>query len=80
MRYSYDVPKAYSATHGLRWSDDMAAQADAMFAELSLTQAQVDRLTCHHAWTVNHLFNPKAYSWLGRIALAARFLFGIGVK
>ncbi|MCA3247411.1 MAG: hypothetical protein ING29_13140 [Azospirillum sp.] len=78
MRYSYEVPRQYCETHGLRFSEDMAAQADAVFAELDLTQAQVDRLVCHHAWVVNHLFNPRAYGWLGRLAIAARFLFGIG--
>jgi len=80
MRYSYDVPRQYCEQHGLRFSADMMAQAEPLFVELGLTQEQVDRLVCHHAWTVNHLFNPRAYSWLGRIGLAARFLFGIGSR
>ncbi len=78
MKYDYSVPRAYCAKHGLRFSEEQAALADPMFRDLGLTQEQVDRLVCHHAWVVNHLFDPKKYSWLGRIMLAARFLFGIG--
>jgi len=78
MKYDYAVPRAYCAKHGLRFSEEMAAQSDPLFVELGLSQPQVDHLVCRHAWVVNHLFDPKNYSWRGRIMLAARFLFGIG--
>lgn len=78
MKYDYSVPRAYCAKHGLRFSEEQAALADPMFRDLRLTQEQVDELVCHHAWVVNHLFDPSRYSALARIMLAARFLFGIG--
>lgn len=76
MEYDFSVPRAYCQTHGLVFSEDMARDAAPMFRELGLGQAQVDRLVCHHAWVVNHLFEPRNYAWRARLALALRFLFG----
>jgi len=74
--YDYSAAKAWCEEHKLLWDQKGAELADALFAELGLTQEQAPRLMCHHAYRVHRLFTPEAYRWPTRLFLAAYFLLG----
>lgn len=78
-RYAYDYAFSRSyvtETLGMVFLEDWVPAADAMFAELELTQHQVDRLMMEYAWRVKFMFTPQSYNFRQRIGLALHFLLG----
>ena len=69
--------RSLCATGGLAWNDDHAQKAIAKFRAHNIDAQTADDLVTLHVWLVAHLFNPKAYTFLGRLALALCFLFNI---
>lgn len=60
----------------IAWSDDHASKAIAKFTEHQITQQAADDLVTLHVWLVAHLFNPRAYSLMGRIGIGLSFILG----
>jgi hypothetical protein len=76
LQYDYGETRRTCDGLGLRFDEAALPMADQRFAELGLSQAQVDGVMGLHAWIVGWRFNPGAYSLRQRFALALHFLFG----
>lgn len=74
--YRYDDARQYCRGRGMELNEDLMDEPDEMFKAAGLTQIQVDMVMREHINAVKRLFDPKAYRWKDRLALAARFLFG----
>jgi hypothetical protein len=79
MKFDWSYARSLAAAKGMTLVDEIAQQADARFAEIGLTQHQVDCVLQVHLHHIAWLFTPKRYTLRGRIALAWHFLFGKGV-
>ena len=75
--YRYDDARQYCKGRGMAFREELIDEPDEMFKAAGLTQTQVDMVMREHINAMKRLFNPKTYSWKDRLALAARFLFGI---
>jgi len=75
--YRYDDARQYCRGRGMEFREELIDKADAGFKTIELTQFQVDMVMREHANAMKRLFDPETYSWKDRLALAARFLFGI---
>lgn len=65
---------------GLEFDEVGAAQL-AMFAKSrGLAEGTFQQLLCLHAEHVHVLFNPRSYTFLGRVLLAIHFLFCLKLK
>lgn len=76
LNFDYAAAKADCEARGLVWMADVIPDVDKRFAEIGLTQAQVDGCMQMYTHYVGWLFAPSSYRWYQRIALAAHFLFG----
>jgi hypothetical protein len=76
--YDYTAARADCEAKGLRWLEDIVPDVDKRFAELNLSQQQVDGVMQLHAHYVGWLFTPQTYRPWHRVLLALHFLFGRG--
>lgn len=74
--YDYSKLRAFVAEQGLHFDERALPNADKVFADLALTQDQVDALTRLYAWNMSHYFKPSTYTVAQRFGLAVHFLFG----
>lgn len=80
LRYDYSAARAECEAKGLHWLESVVPDVDARFAELGLSQRQVDGCMGMYVHYVGWLFKPQTYRWWQRVALAAHFLFGRGSR
>lgn len=76
MIYDYTAAKAATEARGLTWLAEIVPDVDKRFAELNLTQAQVDGCLDMYGHYVKWLFTPQTYGFFHRVVLACHFLFG----
>lgn len=81
LNYDYQASKEFCEQIGLIWlGDDFMVEADMAAKNAGFTQDQVDLAMRHHLWQVKFLFTPKTYSFIGRVKIAAYFLFNLKIK
>jgi hypothetical protein len=77
LTYDYAVPRRFvEEVLGGKWLESWVPEADAMFAELGLTQDHVERLVMEYSRRVIFLFSPQTYTFRQRLGIAWYFLFG----
>lgn len=77
LSYRWEAARQYAADHKVGWVESWVQYYDRHFAELQLSQAQVDgcmRLAVTH---IKHLFSPKTYTLRQRLSIALHFIFDL---
>lgn len=70
----------HCADSGLLWNDGNWLWLLPQIRSAGLTHEQTIALGKAHIALVSHLFNPKAYSWRGRLTVVGHFLFNFKRK
>lgn len=69
------ICEAYCKRKGLVWNEAMWQAAQPTITLHQLTTEQTVAALYLHIDAVALMFDPKAYNWKGRIAMAAHFIF-----
>jgi len=72
--------EAYCTIAGLVWNEGNWQYVLPIIIKHELTHVQAVEAVKAHITLVAHLFNPKAYSWKGRLMIAGHFLFNFKRK
>lgn len=67
--------REYCEKNHLVWNEGNFQLAAKTMREAGLSTAQAVAVGKTHIVLVNHLFNPRAYSWRARFKLALHFIF-----
>jgi len=76
----YDHRASYqyvTETLGMHWDEPFAERMDGVMGVMGLTQEDFDKMVREYAFRVSTLFDPKSYSFWGRMLLGVRFITGL---
>ncbi len=74
--YHYGASREYAEQLGMSWMEEWVPAIDKLFAEMGLSQDEVDLLMREYMWRIKHLFTTSNYTFWQRVKIALYFLLG----